>query len=49
LIGHGIYNGIGSDANKNGIENKGLFRLVYNRVGIILRLKIVSANRWALA
>jgi hypothetical protein len=34
LIGHGIFHGIGSDDNNNGIENRGLFRFVYNRVGI---------------
>lgn len=26
--------GIGSYANNNGIENEGLFMLVYNRVGV---------------
>jgi len=31
---HGIFHGIGSYANNNGIENEGLFRLVYNRVGV---------------
>ncbi|MCU7850181.1 MAG: hypothetical protein KZQ89_19775 [Candidatus Thiodiazotropha sp. (ex Lucinoma kastoroae)] len=34
MIEHGIFHGIGLYANNNGIENKGLFMLVYNRVGV---------------
>jgi len=34
LIEHGAFHGIGSYAKNNGIENKGLFMLVYNQVGI---------------
>jgi hypothetical protein len=37
LIEHGIFYGIGSYANNNGIENKELFRLVCNQVGVVLR------------
>jgi hypothetical protein len=31
---HGIFHGINRCTGKNDIENKGLFRLVYNRVGV---------------
>jgi len=31
---HGIFHGINRYAGKNDIENKGLFRLIYNRVGV---------------
>jgi hypothetical protein len=35
LIEHGICHRIGTYISKNSIENKGLFMLVYNRVGMI--------------
>jgi len=31
---HGILHGINTYASKNGVEGKGLFMLVYNRVGV---------------
>jgi hypothetical protein len=31
---HGIFHGINRYTGKNDIENKGLLRLVYNRVGV---------------
>jgi hypothetical protein len=34
LIENGIFHGIGPYAIYSGIENKGLFQLVYNRVGV---------------
>jgi hypothetical protein len=33
MIGRGIFHGIGTYTNQNGIEITGLFRPIYNRAG----------------
>jgi hypothetical protein len=46
LIENGIFHGIGPYAIYIGIENKGLFPLVYNRVGVTWQRQAISGAGW---